>query len=261
MTSALTDNRLSRGVDIATSSMTSALRGWTGINTEPAARKPKATLELYEFEGCPFCRLAREALTELDLDALVYPCPKGGKRFRPKVVEMGGKAQFPYLVDPNTGAAMYESLDIVEYLYQTYGRRPLPLKWRLGAVQQFGSALSSIPRAGRGVRARPSRPPAEPLELYSFEGSPFARPVRELLCELEIPYLLRSAGRTSLRDWVPPVLRDRLNIAPGAELKNRKALLARAGRVAIPYLVDPNTGTEMFESAAILKYLRETYAA
>ncbi len=260
MTSPLTENPLARGVDIATSSMTSALRGWTGINTEPAKRKPKATLELYEFEGCPFCRLVREALTELDLDALIYPCPKGGTRFRPKVREMGGKAQFPYLVDPNTGRRMYESLAIVEYLYQTYGDRPLPIKWRLGGLQQFGSALSGLPRMGRGVRARASRGPAEPLELYSFEGSPFARPVRELLCELEIPYLLRSAGRTSLRDWVPPALRDRLNIAPGAELENRKALLKRAGRVGIPYLVDPNTGTEMFESAAILQYLRETYA-
>jgi glutathione S-transferase len=29
----------------------------------------------------------------------------------------------------------------------------------------------------------------------------------------------------------------------------------------VPYLVDPNTGREMFESAEIRKYLYETYAA
>jgi glutathione S-transferase len=29
----------------------------------------------------------------------------------------------------------------------------------------------------------------------------------------------------------------------------------------VPWLVDPNTGTEMFESAAIVRYLNETYAA
>jgi glutathione S-transferase len=28
----------------------------------------------------------------------------------------------------------------------------------------------------------------------------------------------------------------------------------------VPYLVDPNTGTEMGESAAIIEYLEQTYA-
>lgn len=27
----------------------------------------------------------------------------------------------PYLVDPNTGVAMFESADIVKYLFDTYG--------------------------------------------------------------------------------------------------------------------------------------------
>ena len=38
-----------------------------------------------------------------------------------------------------------------------------------------------------------------------------------------------------------------------------RQLLQRAGRVQLPYLVDPNTGTEMFESAAIRRYLLDTY--
>ncbi len=42
-------------------------------------------LEHYEFG------LVREALTELDLDAIIYPCPKGGVRFRQKAQELGGK--------------------------------------------------------------------------------------------------------------------------------------------------------------------------
>ena len=29
----------------------------------------------------------------------------------------------------------------------------------------------------------------------------------------------------------------------------------------VPYLVDPNTGKEMFESAEIVRYLEETYRA
>ena len=39
----------------------------------------------------------------LDLDVDVRPCPKGGSVWRNKVIEMGGKAQFPFLVDENTG--------------------------------------------------------------------------------------------------------------------------------------------------------------
>jgi hypothetical protein len=35
----------------------------------------------------------REAISILDLDVTVYPTPKGGKVWRPKAVELGGKAQ------------------------------------------------------------------------------------------------------------------------------------------------------------------------
>ncbi len=246
--------------NIATSSLTTALRIGAGISSHPAAKKPEKLLELYEFEGCPFCRLVREVLTELDLDAMIYPCPKGGERFRPRAIELGGKALFPFLVDPNSGRQMHESLDIIAYLYDTYARRPLPLRWRAGTLQKLGSAASGMARGLAGSRAKRSHAPAAPLELYSFESSPYARPVRDLLCELEIPYILRSAGRTKASDWVPPLIRDAMNMHPDPELPNRRALLARAGRVSIPYLVDPNTDQEMGESKRIIEYLTETYA-
>ena len=38
-----------------------------------------------------------------------------------EVIEMGGKAMFPYLVDDNNGTRMYGSDDIVAYLATTYG--------------------------------------------------------------------------------------------------------------------------------------------
>ena len=84
-------------------------------------KRPEKPLKLYEFEGCPFCRKVREAIVWLDLDPIVYPCPQGGKRYREFVKETGGKAQFPYLIDENTGTKMYESDDIIEYLYENYG--------------------------------------------------------------------------------------------------------------------------------------------
>ena len=89
--------------DVLNSTLASTLRLWRGTNARPAAMRPARHLQLYEFEACPYCRLVREALTELDLDALIYPAPHGGKRFRPKVKELGGKQQYPFLVDPNTG--------------------------------------------------------------------------------------------------------------------------------------------------------------
>ena len=40
----------------------------------------------------------------------------------------------------------------------------------------------------------------------------------------------------------------------------REAFVARSGKQLIPYLVDPNTDCEMFESADIVSYLERTYA-
>jgi anaphase-promoting complex subunit 7 len=37
--------------------------------------------------------------------------------------------------------------------------------------------------------------PEKPLELWNYDGNQFARLVREALCELELPYLSRSAGK------------------------------------------------------------------
>ena len=246
-------------LNIATSLFATALRGGVGVSTSPAAEQPPQLLELYEFEGCPHCRLVREVLTELDLDALILPCPKGGHRYRDEVVRRGGKAQFPYLVDPNTGTEMYESADIIKYLFATYGRRKLPLHWQAVELQRLGSFLAAIPRVGLGTSVKASKLPEQPLELYSFESSPFARPVRDLLCELEIPYILRSVGRSQVADWVPPALRRNLGAPVEAQTRNRKTLQSRTNVVSIPYLVDPNTGAELAESSDIIDYLNRTY--
>jgi glutathione S-transferase len=204
------------------------------------------SLELYEFEACPFCRKVREALSMLDIDATVYPCPKDGTRFRPAVVAQGGKAQFPYLVDPNTQFAAYESDVIIKYLFQTYGDGVVPLELALGPLTLASAAAATALRPGRGrqsaaagASAAPAPAPAAPLELWGYESSPFCRLVRERLCELELPHRSVTAARGSPK---------------------REQLRAAAGRFQVPYLVDPNTGAAMFESADILAYLERTYA-
>ena len=218
-------------------------------------RKPALPLELYEAEYCPFCRYVREALTELDLDALIRPVPKRGNRFREQLKQAGGKARIPFLRDPNTGKSLYESEEIVGYLYSEYGpvgERPPPRLLPL-------SLLATTLRLEKGMFARPSQAPAQPLELYSFEASPYSRLVRETLCELEIPYHLHNVGKGRGRaaDWLPPGARKNY-VAP---TENRRRLVERGGRMMVPYLVDPNTGVAMYESADIQRYLLETYGA
>ena len=250
-----------RLIDVNTSVVASSLAVWRGTAAfAPARRQPEQALVLYDFEACPFCRLVREALTEMDLDAEIRPCPRGGARFRPEAETLGGRRQFPLLVDPNGPAVLYESAEIIAYLARTYdaaahGTRGL---WRGVRVAQ--SQLASAARLLRGMRVRPSRAPAAPLELYSFESSPFSRLVREVLCELELPYLLRNTGKAVWPDMGPPWVRRRFFPDTPITGRNRARLFARTGRVQVPYLVDPNTGEEMFESARIVGYLERTYA-
>ena len=234
--------RVNRTLDVSTSLLASVARGTGGLacGTTHLGARPEQLLELYDFEACPFCRKVREMLTFLDLEARVLPCPKGGARFRPTVSSVGGKAQFPYLVDANTRTELYESSDIVRYLATTYGDGTIPLGLSLGPIPIVTGSIASLLRARRGSRARPSRLPEKRLELWSFEASPFSRIVRERLCELELPYVLHNVGKGS---------------------PSRAKLVARGGKMMAPYFADENTGVEMYESAEIVAYLERTYAA
>lgn len=250
--------------DLSTSLIASSCRGWRGATSfRPARQKPEKLLELYDIEASPYCRLVREVLSELDLDAMIYPCPAGGTRFRPKVQELGGKQQSPFFVDPNTGTQLYESSDIVDHLRTTYGGGR-PAKRGFGRqVAVAGSYAATLSRAIgriRGMRKRPAREAEQPLELYSFEASPYSRPVRELLTELELPYRLRNFAKSRWEEMGPPLVRKRF--FPNAPLTspNRIRMRELTGRFQVPYLIDPNTGVAMYESSDILRYLEQTYA-
>ncbi|KAM4090324.1 hypothetical protein ACJW30_09G052500 [Castanea mollissima] len=207
--------------------------------TSKLGPRPEKPIEIYEFEGCPFCRKVREIIAVLDIDVLFYPCPKNGPNFRPKVAQMGGKQQFPYMVDPNTGVAMYESDDIIKYLVGKYGDGNVPLMLSLGLLTTLTAGLALIGRMGKGSSYIPSKLPPKPLEIWAYEGSPFCKLVREVLVELELPHLLRSCARGSPK---------------------RQILYEKAGHFQVPYLEDPNTGVQMFESAEIVEYIKATYA-
>jgi glutathione S-transferase len=250
---------IGHSMNIISATLVSTLCLWRGTQACQTGKRPDKVLELYDMEGCPYCRLVREALTELDLEVMIYPCPKGGSRFRQTVEKMGGKQQFPFFVDPNTGVAIYESRDIIKYLFNTYGEQSVPLRWRTHLLNQTSSMLGSLMRAGAGVKLKKSVQVKEPLELYSFESSPYARPVKELLCQLEMPYLLHNVGKTQLADYILPPIRRRFFPKVPVKGQMRKKFYQRAGQLKIPYLVDPNTGRALFESADILEYLNAHY--
>jgi glutathione S-transferase len=209
-------------------------------------------------EGCPYCRPVREALSELDLDAVVYPCPKGGCRFRPRGRELTGRERFPILFDPNDGIAIGEMRRVLEHLYRRYAGRTVPLRYRVGWSSSH--AASGI-RHLRGLYAQPSRAPDRPLELWSFESSPFSRLVRERLTELEIPYYLHNLGKEQVSDIGPPEARLTLREYAPVPGGKREALGRLGGKIQVPYLVDPNGPVAMYESRDILDYLDRTYAA
>ena len=238
----------------------STLEAWRGTNVIHQAIQPPQYLQLYDMEGSPYCRLVREALTALGLDVQIRPCPVGGKRFRPQAIVLGGKKQFPLLVDPNTGTTMYESVDIINYLFATYGGGPTPRVYRRGPLRPAVSALATVARGLSGVRYRPAISPEHDLHLWSFESSPYSRLVRERLTELELPYVLHNICKEQWADIGPAAMRIKpgpYQPKPGGK---REALLARLGRVQVPYLEDPNTGVHMIESREIVAYLERTYA-
>ena len=230
---------LARFWDVTTATAASAARPNFGNVHYERRKMPAQSLEIYEFEVCPYCRIVREALSALSLDPIVYPCPKGGTRFREKVKAEGGRYQFPYLVDPNTGVAMYESADITEYLFREYGTGKVPWFLRQRAFAVSTSMLASGFRPSRGRHVVPARQPEQLLELYSYEGSPFCRIAREALCELELPHQIRNVPRRS---------------------PDRSGFVSISGKMQVPYLLDPNTGAQMFESGDICRYLYATYA-
>ena len=62
--------------------------------------------------------------------------------------------------------------------------------------------------------------------------------MREVLCELEIPYRCISAGKGS---------------------QNRDRLRDVSGSTTVPFLVDPNTNTSVGDSEKIIDYIIEQY--
>ena len=217
--------RLLYPLDWILSLAASLLRLGAGGRGQPVADQ-REPLVLYEFENCPFCRIAREAISETGALVDVRPSPKGGTRFRPEAVRLGGKAMFPFLIDPNTGTSIHESADIARYVRETYAPGRKPFTHRLGPLSLLLSIAVFWIRPMRGIMVRASKAPLRPLEFHGPENSPGARIIREMLSTHELRYFWTSAGASfGLR------------------------------------LADPNTGATRHGALAILTHLDRTYSA
>lgn len=214
------------------------------------APRPKQPLILYEYDASPYCKRVREMINILDLSVEYRPCPGARQsKFSKDLMDMTGRQTVPYLIDPNTNKSMFESNDIINYLVSTYGptdkstydaKALWPITFEQFSI--FTSTIAAIvrdlPASRRQSNARPDNELMIPLELWGYECSPFVKPVREKLCSLALPHVMISCSRGS---------------------ENRDKLVEMTGRFQVPFLVDPNTGVKMFESAEICKYLDAVY--
>jgi glutathione S-transferase len=77
-------------------------------------------LELYQFEGCPFCAKVRQTLSDLHLDYICRNIPRDATEKREQFVKLTGKMQVPCLMDKEKDLIMFESDDIINYLKENH---------------------------------------------------------------------------------------------------------------------------------------------
>ena len=215
-----------------------------------SAPRPEKPLILYEYDASPYCKRVREMMNLLDLTVEYRPCPGARQgKFSNDLFQQTGRRTVPYLIDPNNGVEMFESDDQIQYLLDTYGpanKDDFDMKalWPITFTQfsfvtsAFAALVRDMPASKRQSNARPDNEQMKPLQLWGYECSPFVRPVREKLGSLCLPHEMISCSRGSA---------------------NRDKMVQKNGRFQVPYLVDPNTGIEMFEGPEIVEYLDQVY--
>jgi glutathione S-transferase len=180
----------------------------------------------------------REALSLLDVDVEVRPCPEGAHQHRAELRRLGGKEQIPMLYDPNTQKTLYDSNGIIDYLGERYGRGKPPKRVRPSKMNDLSSTLASLLRGGKTLKSVSAQRPTLPLELWSYEAGSECRLVREVLGRYALPYVLYNAAKNSAK---------------------RAKLRKIAGGETLPYLIDPNRGISVAGAERIAHYLHETY--
>ncbi len=76
-------------------------------------------LTLYQFEGCPYCKMVRQKLSDMEMTYLSVCVPQDRSR-RDAVIGVSGQPSVPVLVDGDT--VLTDEMDIIAYLERTYAR-------------------------------------------------------------------------------------------------------------------------------------------
>jgi glutathione S-transferase len=232
------DVTLGEARNFASALAAAVVRGGSGARVTFAGPRPTDVLVLFERESCPYSRLVRETLSELDVDALIKPCPPGELTHNRELRDLSGKSEVPFLIDHSQRVSLAGSANIVRYLTEHYGSHAAPARLQVNPVTLLASRIASSLRGGDIRYGEPKRRPEQPLELWNYEASPYCRMVRERLGQLGISYISHNLARRSPK---------------------RAAFKQRFGREQFPYMFDPNTKVGMFESESILRYLNDTY--
>jgi glutathione S-transferase len=81
-------------------------------------------IEIYLAERCPFCVKVRMYMEQKGISYVLKPVLLGSapSEVKEELKRLGGKAQVPFLVDPERNIKMYESDDIIAYVEEHYAR-------------------------------------------------------------------------------------------------------------------------------------------
>src|SRR6185312_10274093 len=115
------------------------------------------------------------------------------------LLDASGKSEVPFLIDRSQRVSLGGSENIVRYLTANYGTHNAPARLRPGALALLSSRIASSLRGGDLRYGQPKRRPEQPLELWSYEASPYCRIVRERLDQLGIAYQCHNVARNSTK--------------------------------------------------------------
>ncbi|MFN3692909.1 MAG: glutathione S-transferase N-terminal domain-containing protein [Candidatus Paceibacteria bacterium] len=90
-------------------------------------------LNLYYKPTCPYSLRVLKANETIKAPLLLLNV-RADDRAMDELIKKGGKAQVPYLEDTERGVAMYESIDIIDYLAKHYAAGAVPVTAQPGNV-------------------------------------------------------------------------------------------------------------------------------
>ena len=168
-------------------------------------------------------------------------------------------------MDDNTGDRLYESQQIIHHLFKHYGKTgQTPKKYANYPKIPYVAFVGTLINGAQGVWVQRKvihrDAPSQLLELWGFEASPYTRIVRSALSEMELAYTFHNVAKECWQDQGLAVMR----LKPGKYVplkggKREQVLKIMGNNIQVPYLKDPNTGVELFESEKIVQYLKKQY--